>query len=1287
MAMPSKRRGPGLFILLLALALAVLRFARPTWRMFVPFQAYARNGGKIARQQIAKEVVPTIPIALPPKEVERIHAAVRTKALEAIALGNLPPGKELELISALDLGTIPWTQFPVQLKEQLALPLEDRGIDSLSLNLSVAVQAKDYANGSTVPLSSLATFHLLVEGKCSKLKGLVQQMIVATSDGTLLPKLWQLTGAVQRTYSPKKIQSYRRIAQEASLAREKTFTTPVRKLLKRWPHQKECLKHCRKFLQNRSKIAKKDFFVQMATGTGKSLVMTDLLAEISPSQKACIIVPKLDLMEQMAQLLEELHPSSHICRVGTGWPANLTADVFVCVRNSAWQLANLTFHVILLDEGHHYEPLAMMADASATDREAAETNGSTADDLGAAVMTHTLQVLALKTKKRIFFSATLRRNSADFDFGLRPAIEAGVIEDYSVMVPVLSEGDPRPGLVELIRNLPLSRKILAFCNTVHEAQRFTQMLTEAGIAADHYNGGTSSKLRGDILKSFQRPESYGGIRVLVTVDVLSEGVDLPVADTCLFVAPRWGLRLRQCVGRVLRKHHTKVDALVIAPPIVKRPNGSLTEEAELTRLLSQLATADPWFEQALQSGDTDQSRLSISTSGMMADDQEHVLGEKAARFIRIHVLPYVLDTCCACSYWDRAYQELVAYKVEHGHVLVSKKYCALSGLKLGRWVSTQRQAKRSKTLSCDQFERLADLGFVWDVRKFRWEASMRRLAAYTAKHGHALVPKEFNCSDGFRLGSWVKTQRAARAKGKLDKEQILQLKEHGFIWDANYCAWNAAAERLETYKAEHGNALVPWLYMCADGFRLGMWVSKQRAARAKGRLDKEQILRLDKHKFVWDTDQATWNAAVERLNAYKAEHGNALVPQVYKGADGFWLGMWVSKQRAARAKGKLDKEQILQLNEHGFIWDANYCAWKAAAERLETYKAEHGNAVVPWFYKCADGFRLGRWVGTQRLARAKGKLDKEQILKLDACGFIWDANYCAWNAAAERLETYKAEHGNALVPWLYKCADGFRLGMWVSKQRAARAKGRLDKEQILRLDEHEFVWDIDQAAWNAAVERLKAYKAEHGNTLVPHVYKCADGFCLGKWVSKQRAARAKGKLDKEQILQLDEHGFVWDVHYFAWNAAVARLEAYKAEHGNALVPQVYKCADGFWLGMWVSKQRAARAKGKLDKEQILQLDEHGFVWDVNYFAWNAAVARLEAYKGKHRNTLVPMVYKCADGFRLGRWVGTQRLARAKGRLDKEQILKLDEHEFVWNARGFCQKKNYYTIFGWVAVAV
>jgi superfamily II DNA or RNA helicase len=72
-----------------------------------------------------------------------------------------------------------------------------------------------------------------------------------------------------------------------------------------------------------------DFFVEMATGTGKSLVMADLLAGLG-SRKACVIVPKLDLMEQLADLLEEVLPLE-ISRVGTGYPADLSAQLFVCV--------------------------------------------------------------------------------------------------------------------------------------------------------------------------------------------------------------------------------------------------------------------------------------------------------------------------------------------------------------------------------------------------------------------------------------------------------------------------------------------------------------------------------------------------------------------------------------------------------------------------------------------------------------------------------------------------------------------------------------------------------------------------------------------------------------------------------------------------------------------------------------------------------------------------------------------------------------------------------------------
>ena len=1259
--MRRKCRGHLAFFLILA----AFEFGSHAWSGCVALGSIARSSSKIARQQAAKDLSPIS--LLPPNEVARINAAVRSKALEAIAVGNLPPGKELELISALDLGTIPWNQLPVQLKEKLSLPLEDRGIDSLSLNLSVAVQAKDYANGSTIPLSRLSTFHLLVEGKFSKLKGQVEEMIVATSEGSQLPKLWHLSGATHRTYDAEEFETWRKIAQEASLGEEKQSTTLKRDALKRWPHQKECLKQCRKFLQNSSTLAKRDFFVQMATGTGKSLVMADLLASISSPKRACVIVPKLDLMEQMAQLLVEMCPSSQICRVGTGWPADLTADIFVCVRNSAWQLANLTFDLVLFDEAHHYEPIPQMLE---TRGNATTTKGQANE---AEPRTHTQQVLALNARRRFFFSATLRHNLPDFDFGLRPAIEAGVIQDYSVMVPVLSEGDPRPGLVKLIQNLPLSRKILAFCNTVHEAQAFTTMLIEAGIAADHYNGGTTSMRRRDILQSFERSEIHGGIRVLVTVDVLSEGVDLPVADTCLFVAPRRGVRLRQCVGRVLRKHHAKVDALVVAPPIVKSANDSLVEDAELVRLLRELATEDPLFEKILDVGDRMECRIGISTAGLFGHEQDGSVGPMAGEVLEVRVLPYVLDYCKARSAWDRSYQELVAYKGEHGHnMLIPTSYRTSAGFRLGQWVSVQRQAKKSNLLSCQQIDRLDMLGFVWNVPEFAWMMGFQRLSAYAEEQGHVLVPWTYQTPDGFKLGRWVSIHRFKKSKGRLSGEQIAKLDEYGFVWDAIQFARDSAFKHLQEYKLQHGHVLVPWTYQTPDGFKLGSWVNMQRVAKSKGRLSRDQIAKLDEYGFVWDAIQFARDSAFKHLQEYKLQHGHVLVPWTYQTPDGFKLGRWVSIQRFKKSKGRLSGEQIAKLDEYGFVWDAIQFARDSAFKHLQEYKLQHGHVLVPWTYQTPDGFKLGSWVNMQRVSKSRRRLSREQIAKLDEYGFVWDAIQFARDSAFKHLQEYKLQHGHVLVPRTYQTPDGFKLGNWVNMQRVAKSKGRLSREQIVKLDEYGFVWDAIQFARDSAFKHLQEYKSLHGHVLVPATYQTPDGFKLGSWVRKQRVAKSKERLSREQIARLDEYGFVWDAIQFARDSAFKHLQEYKLQHGHVLVPATYQTPDGFKLGNWVSKQRVAKSKGRLSREQIARLDEYGFVWDAIQFARDSAFKHLQEYKLQHGHVLVPRTYQTPDGFKLGNWVSKQRFAKSKGRLSREQMDRLDEYGFVWNASPVCK---------------
>eukprot|EP00438_Fugacium_kawagutii_P032986 Skav223987 [mRNA] locus=scaffold6785:14752:17589:+ [translate_table: standard] len=901
-------------------------------------------------------------LLLSDEEVARIHEAVEAKSLEAIAVGNLAAGRELELISALDLGTVPWSVLPVKLKERLGLPVGDTGIDSLALNLSVAVQAKDYTN-STVPLARLTNFHFMVRADESPLKDKVQQMLVATSETTELSKRWQqFSGAIQRRYTAEDVEFWR---QKAQLERpqDDEMLKPMRKDSERWPHQLECLIACRSFMKN---VSQRDYFVQMATGTGKSLVMSDLLAGLGPKKHSCVVVPKLDLMEQLAQLLESTL-SWQVARVGTGHPADLSAQVFVCVRNSAWQLSNLTFDLVIFDEAHHYEPspLGMSEQSSGI---------------------HAQQVLALNTPKRIFFTATLRKNSASFDFRLRPAIEAGVVKDYTVMVPVVTAGDPRPSLVKLIQNLTLSRKILAFCNTVQEAKDFTLLLLDAGITADHYNGKTAGGRRQEVLRSFQSSERLGGIRVLVTVDVLSEGVDLPMADTCLFVDPRQGIRLQQCVGRVLRNHTQKLDALVIAPPVVHNLDGTLAEDAQLDRLLIELARVDHVFKASLSAGESAGSRVSIARESSVSD----CILEDAATILRIRVLPNALRRCAGLDTWEEGFQELVVYHGTHGHSWVRYNYKTPGGFRLGQWTLTQRQARRRGGLSPERIEGLDKLEFVWDARLQKWENAFEELKKYKTEHGDVSVPQSCRTAGGFNLGIWVRTQRKMKKRDKLAQGQIERLDELGFVWDHYSELWENSYEELQKYKAEHGDVLVPSSYRTGSGLNLGRWVDNQRCLKQRDKLAQVQIERLEKLGFAWDHYSQQWENAYEELQKYKAEHGDVLVPLSYRTASGFNLGIWVGTQRSLKKQDKRTQVQIERLDKLGFVWDHHSQQWENGYEELQIYKAEHRSVLVPSSYRTASGFNLGTWVNKQRTLKKRDKLAQVRIERLDKLGFVWD---------------------------------------------------------------------------------------------------------------------------------------------------------------------------------------------------------------------------------------------------------------------------------------------------------
>lgn len=101
---------------------------------------------------------------------------------------------------------------------------------------------------------------------------------------------------------------------------------------------------------------------------------------------------------------------------------------------------------------------------------------------------------------------------------------------------------------------------LAFCCSHKHAERVSESFNKAGTPAAVYVSETSHVLRSKVRQQFK----FGEIKVLCTVDVLNEGVDLPFAECLLFLRPTESKRIfLQQLGRGLRHYVGKEKCIVI----------------------------------------------------------------------------------------------------------------------------------------------------------------------------------------------------------------------------------------------------------------------------------------------------------------------------------------------------------------------------------------------------------------------------------------------------------------------------------------------------------------------------------------------------------------------------------------------------------------------------------------------------------------------------------------------------------------------------------------------------
>ena len=358
--------------------------------------------------------------------------------------------------------------------------------------------------------------------------------------------------------------------------------------------------------------------------------------------------------------------------------------------------------------------------------------------------------------------------------------------------------------------------------------------------------------------------------------------------------------------------------------------------------------------------------------------------------------------------------------------------------------------------------------------------------------------------------------------------------------------------------------------------------------------------------------------------------------------------------------------------------------WDLMYEQAEAYYKQNGDLLIPANYHTEEGYALGRWLTTQRLAYA-GKTDKPltqvQIDRLETIGVVWDSHLdFIWNRYFEKAKAYYEKHGDLNVPKDY-VVDGLKLGIWILRMRMAQANQRdtvVTPEKKAKLDSIGMVWSLLSEQWEKNYLEAMHYYNEHGNLYMNNKYMTDTGFKLGYWISHLR--QKKADLTDDQIKRLDAIGMVWDTELFKFEQGYGYALKYFQKYCDLNVPNAHITDDGFRLGYWIEQKRRQYHKGTLKEEYIQKLEAIGILWKPSKDVWEKMFIKAKKYYNEHGSLDVP-----TSDDKLYDWLSKQRLAYSAGQLDDDKVRRLNGIGMIWDKaeynwlQCFNALKNYFIL--------
>ncbi|KAH7462964.1 uncharacterized protein KRP23_13181 [Phytophthora ramorum] len=311
---------------------------------------------------------------------------------------------------------------------------------------------------------------------------------------------------------------------------------------------------------------------------------------------------------------------------------------------------------------------------------------------------------------------------------------------------------------------------------------------------------------------------------------------------------------------------------------------------------------------------------------------------------------------------------------------------------------------------------------------------------------------------------------------------------------------------------------------------------------------------------------------------------------------------------------------------------------------------------------------------------------------------------------------FRVPYGDEMWP---KAAWGYPLGKHARWLRKQWRKGKINKTTQKELDEMPFAWDRSEYKWaHFVLPAFRRFYEFHGHTKVPHDFIIPEadpewpehlwGQRLGYKVISMRSQGDFAKQATRDERELEELGFVWDLHEAEWSERIfPALEVFYRENGHCRVPQSFvvpsnarwrKQSWGLKLGAVVNNIRVTFAYATQTSRDRAQLEAIGFVWDFFEEEWSGHILpaletfyRLSSHCRVPRNFVVPAEENWPEqswGLKLGsnvynirnRGAYSVQVSRDRPRLEAIGFV-WDFLKAMWSERILPALKMFYRVYG------